>query len=115
MKTVELILCAALLDEQAMIFQITMKSNSEGAMMGDLPLNPLTRLWRCLEASGLLQHKLSEYLKVAELAVVAVLGSVEDERALLHEEQTEESIERALALGGRYARTRILHIDGLPF
>ena len=80
MKTIQPILCAAKLEEQAMMFQITMKSNCEGAMTRDLPLNPLTRLWRRLEASGLLRHKLSEYLKIVELAVVAVLRSVEDER-----------------------------------
>ena len=79
-KSVEPILSAAKLDEQAQMFVITMKANWQGAMNGDLPLNPLTRLWRRLEASGLLRHKLSEYLKVVEMAVVTVLGSVEDKR-----------------------------------
>ena len=59
MKTVESVLCTVKLEEQAMMFQITMKSNCEGAMMGDLPLNSLTCLWHRLEASSLLQHKLS--------------------------------------------------------
>jgi hypothetical protein len=68
------------LDEQSMMFKIMMKSNSEVAMTGDLSLNPLTRLWRRIEASGLLRQKLSEFMKVVELAVVTVLGSVEDER-----------------------------------
>ena len=49
-------------------------------MQGDLPVNPLTRLWRRIKANGLLRHKLSDYFKVVELAVVTVLGSVEDER-----------------------------------
>jgi len=68
------------LDEQAGMFKIAMKGNCHAAMQGDLPLNPLTRLWRRIEANGLLRHKLSEYMKVVELAVVTVLGSVEDER-----------------------------------
>ena len=78
-KTVEPVLCATKLEEQAMMFQITMKSNCDGAMMGDLSLNLLTHLWHRLEASGLLRHKLSEYLKIVELAVVVVLGSIENE------------------------------------
>ena len=49
-------------------------------MEAETALNPLTRLWRRLEASRLLRHKLSEYLKVVELVVITVLGSVKDER-----------------------------------
>ena len=79
-KTVEPVLCSTKLEEQTMMFQITMKSNCEGAMTGDLPLNPFTHLWHRLEAFGLLRHKLSEYLKIVEVAVVAVLRSVEDKR-----------------------------------
>ena len=79
-KEVAPILDIQKLDEQALMFKITMKGNYHFAMIGDLPLNPLTRLWRRVEASGLLWRKLSEFLKVVELAVVAVLGSVEDER-----------------------------------
>lgn len=80
LKSVEPILSADKLDEQTQMFIMTMKADFQGAMNGDLPLNPLTRLWRRLEASGLLRHKLSEYLKVVEMAVVIVLGNVEDER-----------------------------------
>ena len=74
------VLSISKLDEQATMFKIAMKGNCHAAMQGDLPLNPLTRLWRRIEANSLLRHKLSEYLKIAELAVVTVLGSVEDER-----------------------------------
>lgn len=79
-KFVPPILSIDLLDEQTLMFKIAMKGNCHAAMTGDLPLNPLTRLWRRLEASGLLRHKLSEFMKITELAVVSVLGSVEDER-----------------------------------
>ena len=74
------ILSISKLDEQATMFKVAMKGNCHAAMQGDLPLNPLTRLWRRIETNGLLRQKLSEYLKIAELAVVTVLGSVEDER-----------------------------------
>ena len=62
------------------MFKVAMKGNCHAAIQGDLPLNPLTCLWRRIEANSLLRQKLSEYLKIAELAVVTVLGSVEDER-----------------------------------
>ena len=68
------------LDEQASMFKLAMMGNAHAAMQGDVPVNPLTRLWRRIEANGLLRNKLSEYMKIVELAVVTVLGSVEDER-----------------------------------
>ena len=79
-KEAKPILSISKLDEQSCMFKIAMKANCHPAMQGDAPLNPLTRLWRRIEANALLRHKLSEYMKVVELAVVTVLGSVEDER-----------------------------------
>ena len=79
-KVAQPILSIQRLDEQACMFKLAMKGNAHAAMQGDLPVNPLTRLWRRIEANGLLRNKLSEYLKIVELAVVTVLGSVEDER-----------------------------------
>jgi hypothetical protein len=50
-------------------------------MDGDIKtINPLTKLWRVVENSSMLRHGLSEYIKLAEIAVVLILGSVEDER-----------------------------------
>ena len=49
-------------------------------MEEDLPTNPMTRLWHHIEANSVLQHKLSKYMKITELAVVTILGSVEDKR-----------------------------------
>ena len=68
------------LDEQATMFKVAMKGNYHATVQGDLPLNPLTHLWHHIEANGLLWQKLSEYLKIAELTVVTILGIVEDER-----------------------------------
>lgn len=42
--------------------------------------NPLTRIWRTLCANGPLAGRFPSYVKLAEIAVVMVLGSVEDER-----------------------------------
>ena len=49
-------------------------------MEGDLPTNPMTRLWHRIEANSVFQYKLSKYMKIAEVAVVTTLGNVEDER-----------------------------------
>ena len=43
-------------------------------------MNPLSRLWKKLSSNALLASKLSEFLKIAEVATVNVMGSVEDER-----------------------------------
>jgi hypothetical protein len=43
-------------------------------------LNLVTKLWQKLGCNALLLSKLSEYMKVAQIAVTAVLGSYEDER-----------------------------------
>ena len=79
-KVAQPILSVQQLDEQACMFKLTMKGNAHAAMQGDLPVNLLTRLWCRIEANGLLRNKLSKYMKIAELVVVTVLGSVEDEQ-----------------------------------
>lgn len=43
-------------------------------------VNPLTHLWRTMNASCLLIHFIIEYVKLVEIAVVHVLGMKEDER-----------------------------------
>jgi hypothetical protein len=68
------------LDDQESLFICTMESNSRKIMDGDIKtINPLMKLWRVVETSSMLRHGLSEYIKLAEIAVVLVLGSVEDE------------------------------------
>jgi hypothetical protein len=44
-------------------------------------VNPLTRLWRVLDANIALATTFPEYIKLAEVAMVHILGSVEDERS----------------------------------
>ncbi len=41
--------------------------------------NPLTRLWRQLATSNLLVVHFYEFMKLAKLVIVQVIGSVEDE------------------------------------
>jgi hypothetical protein len=57
-----------------------MKSNSKGAMEEPRDRNPLTKLWQKVSQNSLMVQCLSEFIKAAEIAVTAILGSVEDER-----------------------------------
>ncbi len=43
-------------------------------------MNPIIRMWSRIQSSPLLVLKVNEYIKVAEIVMVQVLGSVEDER-----------------------------------
>jgi hypothetical protein len=68
------------LDLQLCLFKLTMKSHAAKAMEQPHTLNPVTKLWQKLGCNALLLSKLSEYMKLAHIAVTAVLGSCEDER-----------------------------------
>jgi hypothetical protein len=41
--------------------------------------NPANKLWQKLGCNGLLVSKLSEFMKLSEIAITVVLGSCEDE------------------------------------
>jgi hypothetical protein len=68
------------LDMQAVLFKLTMKSHAAKAMECPDSVNPVTKVWQKLGCNALLLSKLSEYMKLAEVAVTVVLGSCEDER-----------------------------------
>jgi hypothetical protein len=70
---------ARTLDLQTSLFKLTMKSNAKSAMEELHDMNPVTKLWTKLGSSTLLLSLLSEYMKVANIAVTTVLGSIEDE------------------------------------
>jgi hypothetical protein len=57
-----------------------MKKNSHGVVHPLLNHNPTTKLWGCLTSNVILATQLPKYLKFVELAIIMVLGSVEDER-----------------------------------
>src|ERR1700738_3303695 len=68
------------MDSQQGYFKIAMKSNAPAAMEPPYDVHPVTRIWRTISASRVLAHGLPEYLKLAEITLVHVIRSVEDER-----------------------------------
>lgn len=63
------------LDDQESLLICTMESNTRKVMEGDVKtVNPLTKLWRVVDTNNMFHHGLSEYLKLAEIARVLVLG-----------------------------------------
>jgi hypothetical protein len=50
------------------------------AMEPPFLINPLTKLWRTLDVNTVLVAQFPEYLKLAQISMVHVLGSVEDEQ-----------------------------------
>lgn len=69
----------ALISQRA-LFKTCMKSNSRTAMLPPFDVNPLTKIWRVLDSNNNLTQNFGEFLKLAEMALVHVIGSVEDER-----------------------------------
>jgi hypothetical protein len=78
MVQVEPLLDARTLGFQTSLFKLTMKSNSKGAMEEPRDRNPLTKLWQKVSQNTLMVHGLFEFIKIVEIAVTAILGSVED-------------------------------------
>jgi hypothetical protein len=74
------LLDARTLGFQTSLFKLTMKSNAKRVMEEPRDVNPLTKLWVKVRQNTLILNRLSEFIKVVELTVTVVLGSVEDER-----------------------------------
>lgn len=68
------------LSKQFFFLKISMLNNAQRAMDNNFGMNPLTCLWMKLSNNALLVSKLLEFLKLAKIAVVTILGFVEDER-----------------------------------
>ena len=49
-------------------------------MQKSIDVNPIICMWCNVEANMYLQHSLSKYIKVAELAIVMVLGNIQGEQ-----------------------------------
>lgn len=79
-KLVSRLLDSWKLESQQGMFKTAMQSNWQLALEPPFTCNPLTKLWRILDGNSLTQHLFSEYLKLAEISLVHVIGSVEDER-----------------------------------
>jgi len=54
-------------------------SNAQWAMDQPMDVNPVSRLWKKLFLNALLCVQLVEFIKVAKLVVVQIMGSGEDE------------------------------------
>ena len=70
----------ARLNYESGMFRMTMTNNAAAAMERPLQVNPFTALWRTLSSNAHLKSHIGEFMKLAEIACVQVLGSVEDER-----------------------------------
>ena len=62
------------------MFKMAMESNSKATMLPTFDVNPLTCLWKAMNASYLLTHSIAPNVKLTEIMVVHVPGSVENER-----------------------------------
>jgi hypothetical protein len=49
-----------------------MESNSKAAMEPPFGLNPLTQIWRTIDASWVFMHFFLEYFKLAKMTIVHV-------------------------------------------
>ncbi len=68
------------LDCQQGMFMVIMKSNVVACMAPPFNLNPLTKMWRL--SSRVFSFSFPKYVKLVELVMVQIVGSVEDERCL---------------------------------
>jgi len=78
-KLVPPVLDCSLLELQQPMFKLAMFSNSMATMEPLFLVNLLTKLWRALDANSALAKTFSEYVKLAQIAMIHVLGSIEDE------------------------------------
>jgi hypothetical protein len=57
---------------------MTMVHNVESILHEDNKLNPTARLWQKVSMPTIFNHKLFEYMKLAKIAIIQVLSSIED-------------------------------------
>jgi hypothetical protein len=76
------ILNAGDLECQQGLFKLTMKSNAMACMAPPFDINLPTKMWRLVTTSHILITSFPKYVKLAKLAMVQVVGNVEDERCL---------------------------------
>jgi hypothetical protein len=68
------------LDVQASHFRLTISHNDEAMIQKSKDVNFIFHMWLKIQSSAILDQKLNEYMKVAEITMVMVLGLMEDER-----------------------------------
>lgn len=62
------------------LFKASMKTNVDNALKPIHLVNPLTKLWCYFVRNVHLRSTFLEYLKLAKIAIVQIIGSMEDER-----------------------------------
>jgi hypothetical protein len=62
------------------LFKASMKTNVDNALKPPHVINPLTKLWHYLVRNVHLRSTFLEYLKLAKIAIVQIIGSMDDER-----------------------------------
>lgn len=80
MKHIDPIIDEHSLSLQSSLFKLTMKSHAKVAMEEPHDQNLVTKLWTWVGQNAPMLNWLSEFIKVAEVAITAFFGSVEDER-----------------------------------
>jgi hypothetical protein len=95
-----------------------MKEQASKVMKKPIDVNPVTRLWKSVDANSYLWHALSEWLILAKIAVVIVLGSIQDERTLVvsfmkNTLQNQFSMNLGLVVG--FKSQRFYTLDTFPY
>ncbi len=102
------------LDAQHAMFRLAMKTNWSTTMSRPFSINPLTRIWQQLGANTILLAGFPEYFKLAEIAIVLVLGSVERQKDVFYvwlcKEQSTKQINRSFGIVCSNVHTEILEL-----
>jgi hypothetical protein len=72
------------LEAQASFFKMTMLTNYVATMKPPLDYNPCSKMWALLITNQIICSKLSKWLKLVELSMDMVLGSIEDDMCFFH-------------------------------
>jgi hypothetical protein len=60
----------------ASFFKLTMQLNAKAMMTKPFNMNPMMRMWYLINGSHYLCHESAKYIKLAEIAICMVTGSV---------------------------------------
>jgi len=101
------------------LFKMCMKSNARAALLPPFDLNPLTKVWRVLDGNNSLTKNFSKFIKLAEIAVTHVIGSVEDERtfsslAFLKSKLRTTLVENLEVAVGMYSQ-KVYTLESFPY
>lgn len=78
-KMILALLLVHAMDLQVSFFKMTMGHNFDPILYEESDFSPLTKMWHKVFRSPLINHKLSEFIKLVKIVVVQVLGYIQDE------------------------------------